>query len=184
MGRRELCICCFQMVTRAQLKKHAEQAAREQRVIAMGGDPSIPDIPLTMKPITGNDIFSPRVRFPAPVLASPAEDSEYASYSDVFVGSPSPVASPRQPIEDDGCQLTPVLGHPVSELLRPLSPDPCRQLPVGLHQDPSPDTRPGGRRPLLQPLLHAAATHESLDFAQGASDFFDHNCDACAQQAN
>lgn len=66
----------------------------------MGGDPTIPDIPLMVKPITGNDIFKPQVSVPTPSIV----DDTF--YPDVPVDSPTPPPSlprsiPQHSIGDD-----------------------------------------------------------------------------------
>lgn len=101
MGRREICPCCLQEVTKAQLKKHAEEAARKQSIIAMGGDSTTPAATLRVLPITGNDIFASKASAPAPTL--PVDDS--TPCPDISMGSPPPVPPPypipRHSIADD-----------------------------------------------------------------------------------
>lgn len=183
MGRRELCICCFQLVTQAQLKKHAEEAARKERVIAMGGDPSVPDIPLRLKPITGNDIFPPRV--PTPASASPVRDRTF------YPESLPPAPPLPHPLGDGGRDLSPVgrtasfqrirgcdtqtpamsaertLDQPTSTPLSP-SVDPNERLSLVPPQSPSQDMQRSGGHPYQQPSSHVSANYELLDFAPGA----------------
>lgn len=92
MGRRELCPCCLQIVTNSQLKKHAEEAAKKQSIMAMGGNPTAPATQLKIRPITGNDIFPP------PVPAPPVDKGPPCP--DISMGSPPPFAPPYS-IEDD-----------------------------------------------------------------------------------
>ena len=90
MGRRELCPCCLNYVTQGQLKKHADETARRQSILAMGGNPDIRNVPLRIKPITGNDIFPPQAPAPAPPTDDNAFDTE------AFVDSPpQPPPLPR-----------------------------------------------------------------------------------------
>ena len=67
-------------------------------VRAMGGDPTIPDIPLMVKPVTGNDIFRPRA--PAPTPATPVDNDTF--HPDV----PTPTNSPT-PVRSLPCFITP-----------------------------------------------------------------------------
>ena len=103
MGRRELCPCCLGEVTKSQLKKHAEEAARKQSIIAMGGDPSTPAATLKVLPITGNDIFVSQASAPTSI---PLVD-DGTPCPDISMGSPPPVASlscsvpPRFIADDD-----------------------------------------------------------------------------------
>ena len=76
----------MKQVTQVQLEKHAREAARLERVRAMGGDPTAPDIPLMVKPITGNDIFRPQTPSLATVLQ--AEDDGF--HSDIPTNSSTP----------------------------------------------------------------------------------------------
>jgi hypothetical protein len=94
MGRRELCPCCLQKVTKAQLKKHAEEATKKQSITAMGRNPTTPATKLRIRPITGNDIFSPQAS--PPVLVPPPDEG--TSFPDTFTGSPPPVTSLLPPI--------------------------------------------------------------------------------------
>src|SRR5882757_5006826 len=107
MGRRELCPCCLKYVTQGQLKRHAEEATRKQSILAMGGDPTIPDIPLREKPITGNNIFPPQASAPPPTLtptpAPPVDDD--ISYPE------DPIDSPQDPLPLP-CFIAP---HPVED---------------------------------------------------------------------
>lgn len=100
MGHRELCPCCLQHVTKGQLKKHADEVARRQHILAMGGDPAIIDFPLMVKPITGNDIFKPEAPVPAPLVG------DDAFCPNVPVDSPPPTSSlphliPPHSVEDN-----------------------------------------------------------------------------------
>lgn len=190
MGRRELCICCFQLVTKAQLKKHAAEAARRERIIAMGGDPSIPDIPLRIKPITGNDIF-PR-RTPVPSLEPPVGD--HAFRPEGFPKSPPPPPSPPHFIEDDRYHLTPLeqtapfqvarnhdaqtstgsaeetIGQSTSTPLS-LFRNPERQLAAVSRQKPRRDIEMGGQRSLPQPPLQIV--YQLVDPTPGALEFIE-----------
>ena len=111
MGHRELCPCCLKFVTKAQLKEHAEEAERQKNIIAMGGDPTTPATTLKVAPITGNDIFGPRLSAPTPV--PPVDDG--GTSPDTFVGSPpytaSPPHFPSHSIDDDDFPPDPV-EHP------------------------------------------------------------------------
>ncbi|KAF9643934.1 hypothetical protein BDM02DRAFT_1275385 [Thelephora ganbajun] len=111
MGCREFCPCCFQMVTKAQLKRHAEEVARQQSGFA---DPTIisSTVRLRVKPITGDDIFGPQASAPTP--APPVDNGTF--YPEISAGPPLPVASPPyfiplHSIEDDDFPLDPV-EHP------------------------------------------------------------------------
>lgn len=104
MGHRELCPCCLKYVTQGQLKKHAHETARRQSILAMGGDPTIPDIPLRTKPITGNDIFKPQAPTPAPTPVPSVHDE--AAHPGIPIHSPVPISSlphsvPPHSIKDD-----------------------------------------------------------------------------------
>ena len=94
MARRELCPCCFQMVTKTQLKKHAEEATKKQSITTMGRNPAIPATKLRIKPITGNDIFLPQALPPTP--APPVDEG--TSCPNTSVGSYPSVTSPPLPI--------------------------------------------------------------------------------------
>lgn len=166
----------------------------------MGGDPSVPDIPLGVKPITGNDIFPSRVL--ATTSPSPVEDCTF--YPEGLVDSPPPVASLPHITEDDRRGSTPAertaslqrvrehdvqtpvtsrertLGQPASAPLS-CSYNPTRQLPVVPHQNLSQDTRTNGRQPLPQPRLHVATAYGLLGLAPGASEFLGLGCDTCPQ---
>jgi hypothetical protein len=89
----------LQYVTQGQLKKHANETARRQSILAMGGNPNVRNVPLRIIPITGNDIFPPQAPAPAP----PADDM---SNTEPFVNPPPqspslPRVIPSHSIEDD-----------------------------------------------------------------------------------
>lgn len=93
------------MVTKAQLKAHAEEAERRSNIITMGGDPTtiMPATTLSVAPITGNDIFESRALKPTPTLPTNGGDT---SGLDDFLCPPTPVTSlphlvPPYSIEDD-----------------------------------------------------------------------------------
>ena len=86
MGRREVCVCCMQMVTKAELKRHTEEVARKQNPTAMDGTPDT----LGFIPITWNDIFPSRVSGPAPVPVPPVDKG--TTRSNASVGPPPSVA--------------------------------------------------------------------------------------------
>ena len=190
MGHRELCICCFQLVTQAQLRKHAAEAARRERVIAMGGDPDIPEVSprFRMKPITGNDIFPPQPSTPTP--ASSVDDHTF--YPGPFAGSPPSTVSSPHYIED-GCRNPPTPmeqmvffqeGHQYGTRafavlaegihgrsgLTPLSPsrNTERQFTVTPRQDPPQGVQISERRPVSPPPLQIV--YQWVGSAPGAFD--------------
>jgi hypothetical protein len=91
MARKVWCSCCGEKVTPAALKKHTDEAARQQNIAAMGLDPT-PATTLKIAPITGNDVFESRARPLAPTVTPPMFDDN-TSHSNNFAASPPLAAS-------------------------------------------------------------------------------------------
>ncbi|KAF9643930.1 hypothetical protein BDM02DRAFT_3122709 [Thelephora ganbajun] len=96
------------MVTKAQLKRHAEEVARQRSGFA---DPTIisSTVRLRAKPITGDDIFGPQASAPTP--APPVDDEAF--YPKVSVSPPPSATSlphviPPHSIEGDDFPPDPV----------------------------------------------------------------------------
>jgi len=165
MGRRELCPCCGQHVTQAVLKKHADEAARRQHVIAMGGDPTSPAVTLKVKPITGNDTFGSRARVPVSTVTPPTIDEDLPD-SNLFMGaSPPPVTLPQHfisphPIEDNDFPPDPIeYDHDPPEVSDP--PDFYPSMETDADEDED-ETEGEGEAPNNEPNLEEFMDWEYL----------------------
>jgi len=79
MGEKLFCTCCLKRVTKAQLQRHLAEVERKQYIAAMGRNPTPPPSSLTIRPITGNDIFGTRrapAQAPVPVPTPVNEDQD------------------------------------------------------------------------------------------------------------
>lgn len=139
MPRRQFCTCCGKLVTETQLREHTKETARRQAIISLGGNPTPPATTRLsgMAPITGNDIFEPRLKSPDTSLAIDGDPSDGNLHKNSLPPTSSPHFTLPCFVEDEDFPPNPTEDMPRS----PQGPTPTNEYP-SLH-DPEDSEKEG-----------------------------------------